>query len=192
MSLRFKNRILLSIFTGFIIICFSIFGILQFGKSHGGHVSLLIKNSGYSTSTINIVDRIADRMAKTRKSPIVPDNKNQKKELAGLVFYILTTILVITEKSLILLLIAFIGLAFAVIKPFYEGGLELIIPPQVKFYEWWSLKFLSPIQKCMINRADEYDINPIRIDGTGTCTRRISPHFVLCKHSAGFLFANAK
>ncbi len=53
---------------------------------------------------------------------------------------------------------------------------------RLRHYKAWSLKFLTPLQKCILNRADEYDINPV----TGV-SGVLKPVFLL-RRNTGFFY----
>ena len=51
-----------------------------------------------------------------------------------------------------------------------------------KYYREWYLKFLNPVQKSILERLDQYDINPVRI-----IKREGNPCFVLKAEHGFFL-----
>lgn len=175
-----------------ILISFASFMILQFYRDNVNSISLLSKTASFNSGTIVSSDRLVDRLAGINKPDnstrgAKPDKKTRK--LSEFIIYLLSIMTVASDKSIILLFIMFMGLSIGFIKSMNMRVRDIFVPPpEMKFYKWWSLKFLSPLQKCIINRADEYDINPLRIDRRGTCTRRFSPHYVYNKQSAGFSF----
>ncbi len=52
---------------------------------------------------------------------------------------------------------------------------------RLMYYKGWCVYFYSPVEQCMNNRVDEYDINPIR-----RYIRYKNPRLALLRQSAGF------
>ncbi len=55
------------------------------------------------------------------------------------------------------------------------------VKSRIIYYLKWCIEFLSPVEEIMQNRADEYDINPIR-----RYIRYKNPRLALLRQSAGF------
>ncbi|MFH1415291.1 MAG: hypothetical protein ABIH89_04335 [Elusimicrobiota bacterium] len=182
MSFFAKRKVFFSIIAGGVVVIFSFMGILQSYRNYSNHISIIIKNSNYCSRAVFEVDRMAKRMfnpvTAKKKIPTVPEQRKESRKFAGFMAYIISTIIISGDKSILLMLICFVGIAVREIS-MKKRDLEVLILPKLKFYQWWSLRFLNPLQKCIVNRSDEYDINPIRgIYGWAVCPN-VNPHFVL-------------
>ncbi|MFC2092131.1 hypothetical protein ACFLTD_05100 [Elusimicrobiota bacterium] len=135
-----------------------------------------------------MIGRIFTRDSARRPADPVHDRNEKQKKLSSLLFYLLTAVTVCSDKSIILLICAFMGVVSGVSKFFNDRMKEVLIPPQFKFYEWWALKFLTPIQKCLLNRADQFDIDPVKITRRGMCALVCYPHFVNKPAECGFFY----
>ncbi|MFC2061992.1 hypothetical protein ACFLUV_05720 [Elusimicrobiota bacterium] len=153
------------------ILCFSFMGTTQSFKNSVNTINLVKVPMSYLSKPVISVNKILgssiNDLKESRKAPL-PSKKSKKKKLAETIFLILSSVVVSNEKSLILLMIAFVGLTLLYKK--YRLHIDKRRhhpPPQMKYYIWWSLRFLTPLRKCIATRADEYDINPIRFTGWG-------------------------
>jgi hypothetical protein len=142
---------------------------------------MINSTSSYASKTIVVFDRITKGLKSFNKEKNPLNSKspeNKKNKYSGLLFYILSTILITNEKKLLLVLM--VSIAYAFIKNCKKSrikGNESIVVPKMKFYLWWCLKFLTPLQKCIRERADEYDINPIN---NGSWVKYVKKRPALC------------
>ncbi|MFH1416246.1 MAG: hypothetical protein ABIH89_09220 [Elusimicrobiota bacterium] len=125
-----------------------------------------------------------------KRFPEVSDSKNAntKGNHSNWLLFILNTLLISNEKSLIFILLMTTITAFAVSRKKYINinQKQDDIPPDLKFYVQWVLKFLIPLQKVISARTRQQDTYPTAISGrpirAGFRTRTL---FSL-KPSAGF------
>ncbi len=184
-----KKKQILSIAVGLIILSCTFLGTFQFQKSINCAISLLKTAFVYpSIAILEVNDFIKDVSSAEDKAETVPVNKKeQSNKTLKLLFLILSTMLVSNEKFfLILLIMVFAGICIGFKKTFNRDN-RIFLPPDIKFYLWWRLKFLTPLQKCILNRSDEYDINPINMYGWALYASRKNPHFVN-EQNAGFFY----
>jgi hypothetical protein len=179
-----KKKLLISIISAVLLVSFSFFGMFDYCRTYSGKISLLLSNSKVYSKTAVSIDNMARRMFNIddkADEPVVPQkaSRSEKRKFSGLVFYLLATIIVAKDKSIILLISSFMSASNTFVKFLQKGAAKIKIPPELKFYEWWALKFLSPLQKSIFNRSDIYDINPMGFYGRGISIPLNSPHFVL-------------
>ncbi len=178
-----------------VVICFSFLGFEQFYRSISGRISLLNTESRHYSKTATILDRIALGVFSEnagRKIPLMPKSPTkEKKEILRFLCYLVNTFSVSMKYSLILIAALFImGNILNRNKFIVRRIRDFFIPPGIKYYSRWRFKFISPIEKCIFNRADIYDINPIGIGIYGAGLYRPGKTRTLfnCKQSAGFSF----
>jgi len=160
-----QNRVILIAAAGLVIISFSFFGI---AKNIQAENLSSIGTRFFNISASNIVfNNIVKGIFSGNTDSKVPVRESGRRKKDGFLknFYFFLSILIIKEKAVLLMVIAFIG--FVVKRKNYRELkiTEAVFYARMKFYLWWALRFLTPLQMCMLNRADEYDINPAGIAG---------------------------
>jgi hypothetical protein len=96
--------------------------------------------------------------------PVPVNNKTKNNDLIKTVFFNLSALMVSNNNILPFVLILFAGLLLLDVKKSFEKHSRgLLKPPDIVFYKNWILKFITPMEKCLHSRADEYDINPLNI-----------------------------
>jgi len=165
-----QNRVILILVTGLVIASFSFFGIV---KNIQAENFSSIKTHFVNMSASNIVfNNIVKGIFSGDSKNKVPLNKKDKEENNFFNnFYFFLSILILKEKGAILLLLIFVGFIGKKNSFKEHNKVEAVFIARMKFYLWWALRFLTPLQKCILNRADEFDINPVRIEG-GVCLRQ--------------------
>jgi hypothetical protein len=189
MRLLIRHKKLISALVGGFLLSYSLLGMFQCNKSVNHKLSMLSSTSILFSTTSMIIGSIKKSIAAINTSKVpapVKPLKNKKGRFSSILLFLLTSVIIIQDKSLIfMLLLAVIGF----VKVFCDKNLihdNRMLQARVKFYRWWSLKFLTPLQKCIINRADEYDLNPMSLIGRVEYVN--TPYFVLCEQSAGCFF----
>ncbi len=193
MHVLVKNRIILSVTSLFLITSILCLGIIQCCMKYSSKYSFLVPGSKYCSRAIVVVDRMAGRLFPGDKDSNIPENEkskpNNKKKLGKLISFILSTLLISNNTGFAIGVTLVLFISLKLIKNIEKkGGKEIVVPPELRFYNWWALKFLSPIQKCIMSRADIFDINPIDICRGGLSRPGKTRTLFNCKQSAGFLF----
>ncbi len=162
-----KKKQILSMAVGVIILSCTFLGTFQFHKSINCALSLLKTAFVYpSIAILEVNDFIKDISSAEDKAETVPVNKKeQSNKTLKLLFLILSTMLVSNEKLFLMLLIMVFAAICMGFKKTFNRDVRILMPPDIKFYLWWRLKFLTPLQKCILNRSNEYDINLINMYG---------------------------
>lgn len=154
-----------------IIISFSFLGLIQLPENIDKSFSLIKMVMPYPGKTVFVINRFLkhnplDHAARTRQT--AAENKRQKNKFSALLFYVLSSILVCQEKNFLLFILILTMLAVAKYtdkRKFFNYYKDIFIPPDIKYYSRWPLKFITPIEKCIQYLADKYDINPINLYG---------------------------
>lgn len=161
-----KKR-LLSTIVGLTIVFVSVCGTFHLQKNLTNAISMM-KNALLSPSiaVLELNDFIKEMSSEESTGKTAPaDNSGKKKNMFNVLFFMLSIVVVSNEKEFFLMMIlAFVGL-YIHIKRNFNRNYRILDPPELKFYLWWSLKFLTPVQKCIQNLAAKYDINPIFMSG---------------------------
>ena len=141
-----------------------------------GRVSLVNVDLSHYSATVFVLSKITKTLHSInvqKKLPLTNKSSKKKNKLSGFLFYFISALIVSNEKSMILLLIVFMGMMLAKFnKSKIQTDKDIVIPPKLKFYIWWSLRFLSPLQKYMQYLANKYDGNPIIYMGTGLSMKK--------------------
>lgn len=177
-----KNQIISIIIGILFIFSFSFLGMMQL-KKIDTNLSLLKAVIPYPSRTIQVVNSFIkwislDNLKDNKEIPS-PKRKDGEDKFLKLLFSILNSCLVHNNKSLILLIIAFIGVTLGLSKSLIYRCTDISISPDIKFYLRWSLEFLTPLQKCIQNLSYKYDIDPIEIYGRAEYALKRNPHFVI-------------
>ncbi|MFC2061179.1 hypothetical protein ACFLUV_01560 [Elusimicrobiota bacterium] len=179
----------ISIFLIGVIFSFTFLGLVQNPMDKCKKVTLLTMEMLNPLKSMQVVNAIVKDLsfdknsAETSKNgaPLRKNSQKQKnKNLSGFLFYFLSTILITQEKTLLILVVTFICMISKSIKTLYSGFREIITPPRLKFYIWWSLRFLTPLQKCIRSMIERYDINPILQYGARVCNAPKNLEPALC------------
>ncbi|GEM_PF-1663273 len=110
------------------------------------------------------------------------ENENEDKNIMDLL-YLLSCMVVLGGTTYVIKVMVFmLTTGFSNLYNIQEKIKKKLLS-RMKHYKVWYVKFLSPVEKCMWSRVDEYDINPIRkYGGNG------NPDFVLKKAKSGFFY----
>ncbi|MFC2061140.1 hypothetical protein ACFLUV_01355 [Elusimicrobiota bacterium] len=175
------KRKILSIMIGIVILCFSFMGMVQFHKAINGAVSLLKTGTLYPSVSILEVNNFIKDISNTEstKTGSNTQEKKQDKKPMNLLFFIMSTVLISNEKLLLMLAIALIAVICKEIKKSWKQEVGDKAPPGLKYYIWWSLRFLNPLQKCVRILARKYDSNPVSFYGGRRIVRHKKPALCL-------------
>ena len=166
-----------------IILSFSFLGLFAVPENVNRSFRLIKTVMPYPGKTAVMINRFIKfspfHEAAPEKNSPMRQKEEKSKNTTGLMFFLLSSFLVCNEKTLLILVLI---IALITIKEIHRRGVDyksLFVPPDIWYYRCWRLKFITPIEKCIYNRADQYDINPIFMNGwalTGLVNK--SPHFV--------------
>jgi hypothetical protein len=117
----------------------------------------VVARLGNVDNIINIKDKV---MVEKDKAP---SRKKENNRLFKSAINNLSAILVSNTNINFVVIVLFIGLALGTKNIFEKHRRELLKPPDIVFYKNWILKFITPMEKCLQTRADEYDINPLSV-----------------------------
>lgn len=185
-----KINKILSICIAGLILCFSVLVPLQFHKAVNSSISLLKVAIPYPGKTVFFVDKII-KFNPFNKSARETEPENQKNnKYLGFLFYFLSTILVYNEKYLLIMLLILAALCIRYCRTLKLNSVEVYVPPDMKYYNRWRLKFITPAEKCIQYLANKYDINPILYIGTGMSLEK-KPALFKMKKARVFLFIAA-
>lgn len=144
----------------------------------------------YATSVL-VLNRITDQVFSKlpfKKTPVAPEaekNKRQKR-LSCLVLSLTRSILVSGKTAAVLMIVMVFGCGIMKKSDYTNNTRKCTITPKMKFYLWWVLKFMNPLQKYIDNLALKYDMNPIRYIGAALRASKENPHCVSRRTKCGF------
>jgi len=148
-----------------VIMFFSFLGTMQIFKSVSFEMNIIKEIIAFHSNPLVRINRTVTGSTEDFKSePSKDASENRENNFADILFFLLNTVLISNEKSfLFILFFAMFLLSSASnklnVRKFRTGSVK---PPDWLHYLRWRLKFVTPLQKCMQNRSDEFDINPIR------------------------------
>jgi len=150
-----------------VFVCF----VFLFTFKINGNVEKFLSETSLKQSILSI-NSFLEKSFKTVKTGDIgdtaPEKNDKKSDLSGILLFLLNSMAIVSPEKLIFILLLTAAVLSRLIG-FKDGHIvykSVFKPPDLSFYKWWSLKFLSPLQKCLYNRSDEYDINPIyMLDG---------------------------
>ncbi len=180
----------ISLIIAIVVLCFSFLGLIQLPEVVNKSFSLIRTVIPYPGKTVLMINKFLkynpyDNSAHTHKT--TTDNQKRKNRFSGILFYILSSVLVCNEKSFLLLLIVLAGLSVRCFNSEEYNCRDVFAPPDMQFFRQCRLKFITPIEKCIQNLVEMYDINPINMYGWALCASRKNPHFVN-EQNAGFFY----
>lgn len=189
-----KSKQFISLLIVMAVLCFTFLGTLQVTNTMEAAAKYqvnLIESSvsfikarilkPYLSVLVNI-DSIDGFMATPEGSsgPLkaAPVREKRNNKLIQQIFFILSTV-IITQKDLVFLLIAVMALIASVSgsaicskKDFIKTRMDF----RMGYYISWILKFLNPLEKYLMNRSNEYDIEHV-IGFPGKRTRTLNCMF---------------
>lgn len=155
-----KMRLFPIIMVG-IFVLFSILGIAHIPGSIKAKVSFIKTEFQNITNSSLVLDNIIKEIAVGKTSAKTEKTTKKTKVDFRLLFYFFSSMVIAGDKSIIILLMVFIGVLLTFKKLFNIDYRSIFIPPDIGFFKNWILKFLTPLEKCKTYLATKYDINPI-------------------------------
>ena len=179
---RYKKRKIVSKTLALLVLLSFLAGFFQIQNKTGGIQQLLGENMSYlSVSSLNI-NRALNGQAESN-TPAGEEKGGQESK--NLVFFLSSmSSLNSTVQLMLVVWSLFLGALFTVpVKSKNQLNLNI---SQLRHYLQWCLNFLTPVAKCILNRADVYDINPIT-EYRGD----VSPRFCI-EQNAGFFYGESR
>lgn len=153
-----------------------VLGFFQFRQEAAGLYEALRQNLSHPAAvSVNINRSLGDSENNS------PGQRSEKEENTQNLLLLLSSLAVFASSgslTCILLLTALVGVGFLLLK---TKEREKSFYSQLRYYRRWWVKFLNPIQRSILNRADIYDINRI-----GKIFRKVNPRNAFSAKSAGF------
>lgn len=94
-------------------------------------------------------------------TPKTSQKKEKKDKVLKTLFFLLNSVVFAGDKTFLIFILSALYLKIWCSKR--NPSLSVRGSPFlafIRYYLLWGLKFLTPIQKCISSRADEYDIDP--------------------------------
>ncbi len=162
-----KNKITSIIIVFIILLSFSFFGLAQLPNIADRSLSLVRTIIPYPGKTVLVINNFLKKYPDAKSASTqrkTSGSKNNKQKVAGMIMYMLSSVLVCNEKVFLLFLMVMAGLSINILNSFLRFYRGVFVPPDIQYYRLWRLKFLTPIDKCIKCLVDKYDINPIYMD----------------------------
>ncbi|MFH1416154.1 MAG: hypothetical protein ABIH89_08755 [Elusimicrobiota bacterium] len=180
-----NKRQILSILTVLVILSFTSLGTFQIQKNITGAVSLLKTALNYPSIAVmevnGCVKGAATGSVQETSNRAGDSNDKDSRKIFNFLFLIMGGALFASKESMFLVfLIGILAAVSVCLKSFTDYLKRRCRPPDddFQYYSRWRLKFITPVDKCIQNLADKYDINPILMYGRASNARVINPHFV--------------
>lgn len=159
-----KMRKLSSILFSMLLLSCLFSGAFGFYKTINDTFSSLRNSFDFNAATVINVNGFIRDIASTGSSDKAPSGQKETKKVFNFLFFLMGAVVLSGEKFLVILMLS----AFAFFNGFTKKnltGIYRINRPPDDYYLWWILNFLSPVQKCISNLADKYDMNPLYLYG---------------------------
>lgn len=175
---KIKNIVVISLVI--LLLVSFIGGFFQVNKQDIGVVcNELTGNLSFSTRARNNINKNMN----TEQKPASEEKEESDKNITDLLF-LLSSIVTLGSTPYLVLFVIFMGAAgFCILKSDNNLMRRESFISKLRYYKEWYIKFMSPVEKSMRNRADEYDINPMK-----RVLRGKNPHFALDRQNAGFFY----
>ncbi len=166
----FRNRKISSNTSIIIVVCFFILMICCFGNNRSDKSSLEGRLTDLS-STISVLSRITKEVfsgvnPESRQASSEKTKKDNTKEMSCNMLHVFNSLLVMSKnKNCLRLMILSIMLLVGIKKTAHIRKSKILLLIKNKFYLCWRNMFLTPEEKCLKARSEEYDINPLKMQG---------------------------
>jgi len=178
---KYIYKVILSIIMVIIVVLFTSLGIINIDHKAAACVSCVVSDiASYSTTLFLFNNMLSGKQAE----PVHGSESNREErgtKRLDFLFFVLQGLLVSNEKFL-LVLVSLLLLSLYMKTPRKKkirGNDHGDRYRKKRHYIWWVLKFLTPLQKCIENRSDEFDINPIEGNKAIAALRRARTLFTV-------------
>ncbi|MFH1416152.1 MAG: hypothetical protein ABIH89_08745 [Elusimicrobiota bacterium] len=176
-----KHKVI-SLAIAIVILSFSFFGLVQLPGVVNKSFILVKTAIPYPGKTVLVINNFLNRNPFEKNAVPVESSTRKQRERnknSGLVFFLLSSVLVCNEKTLLLLILILSALSQAAKDMSLFTKEDAHAPPGIQYYLRWRAEFVTPRDRCIECLADKYDMNPILMYGWASMyARRINPHFV--------------
>ncbi|MFC2061137.1 hypothetical protein ACFLUV_01340 [Elusimicrobiota bacterium] len=174
-----KRNKIISIISVFIIISFSFLGTIQIYQRVVNNLTIIKSVISFPSKPMIMINKFIKRSTEdfeSKKQPVPIEDKEKKRhKLAEILYMIINSVMITGQNNIMLMMFLLAG--FTIMRKKFSADVKrdaLKSPPRIRHYKWWSLRFLTPLQKCIQNRSDIYDINPIVYNGrAAVCAQKI-------------------
>ena len=155
---------ILSLIIGVMVLAVTFLGALQVSSDiNNSNVSLfqtsLKLHSKIFLGFYTIIDDIGSIVNSKKTNPV--DTKEKNNKTLSVFLFALSAILINKKINLVILVMLILTGCCIYKKTIFSSDDK--IPDIIKGYLLRMLRFITPVNKCILNRADQYDINPISI-----------------------------
>ncbi len=161
-----------------IVILFTfVFGFFQINKSIVSTYQSFLKSVSYPSGVQADVNEAVNRNKETTEE----EQEQDKRSILEVLFIISGAVVFYSMFHLFeaMTLMATMGVFFS-LKNNYSKNIKL--RAKMRCYMVWCVKIISPVEKCIQRRADEYEINPLK-----RVLREKTPRFVLGQNAGFFM-----
>lgn len=161
------NKILACIIA-FFVLSFSFLSLVHIPQNAVNSSLRIIKTvMPFPGKTVFMINKFIKSSPREQHAHRTAEKQKQSKndKLPGFLFYILSSMLVCNEQYIIMMILAIAFVSFRITASSVFVIKDIYIPPDIKYYTRWRLKFITPLEKCIMNLAAKYDINPIFMFG---------------------------
>ncbi|MFH1415805.1 MAG: hypothetical protein ABIH89_06960 [Elusimicrobiota bacterium] len=178
MSILINKKLFSYLLSLTLIVFFLVFTVIQFYETGTGRVSLLTSDSLEFSKTVSIFFEVTRRISKGPDQSSVPpkqaDKEKKKTDFSNLMLYLIASLIVSGDIGIAAALVLSAAVLFRIV--FLAIGDRMVFtPPGMKSYSRQRLRFLTPVEKCIKGRANEYDTDHVCIYGRGLSSRVTDP-----------------
>jgi hypothetical protein len=131
-----------------------------------------------SLRPVIVFNRIVDGILSEGKIPVEPNDgqkSSRNRKLLEFLIFAVCSFVVVNERILVFFLNLVQDIIYVLKDILRIPGVSCLNQKQ-RFYRWWILKFLNPVQQSLFNRTDVYDIDPVSVSCACICAF-VKPHF---------------
>jgi hypothetical protein len=132
-------------------------------------VSLLKTAILYPTLAIlevnEVIAEIASDNAEKNTASKIPVDTRQKENnnILNTLLFLMGGLIITGRRDIMIFMLGVVERIKNIYKGIFGSDYTYSVLSWINSYRQRILKFLTPLQKCILNRSDEYDINPINI-----------------------------
>jgi hypothetical protein len=192
-----KNNVklrILPVFLGIVILCVTFLGTLQVSSNFTEKINDLKTSIACRSAAVlevnGFIKGVFSKADPSTSDDAVPAGEKEKsnKKILQLLFLLISAAAVVNEKAIFILMLISFVISVIGLKKSLRRDKRLRVPPDIRHYMQWCLKFLSPVQKCIKNLAEKYTVNPIFAYGWAHSVRK-KARTLSYERSAGFFCA---
>jgi len=159
-----------------------------------GKVGLIVSVGRDVSRTVLLLDAISNNIANAAEK--IPVNKRKNEEnparKAVLIHDMMLAVATAGQNPLLAVAGLFIGIAFLLKTEISSNFRDRPALCKIRFYRWWSLRFLTPLQKIHEYLARRYDSNPLKYAGVAVRTVHEKTRTLFTKNGVRVFFIYRK